>query len=82
MEVAECHYCSAPITLTTGHALDRIDSKQGYTMTNIVVCCSHCNTVKGDHLNAHETKLLITKLKQIRKTGSKSPWKQKKIIDK
>lgn len=84
MEAASCHYCDARITLTTGHSLDRIDSSQGYTHTNIVACCLHCNMVKGNHLNATETRQLITELKRLRGTGKQSPWRQKhkKNVDK
>lgn len=43
MIIAEpCHYCG-----DTGYrGLDRLDSKIGYTRTNVVSCCSMCNLMK------------------------------------
>lgn len=38
-----CHYCSTSIE-TIG--LDRIDSMQGYTLSNLVSCCEVCNWMK------------------------------------
>jgi hypothetical protein len=39
-----CFYCAAPI-LTIG--IDRVDSAEGYTMGNLVSCCSMCNRMKN-----------------------------------
>ncbi len=39
-----CFYCGSEIE-TIG--LDRIDSKKGYTLDNIVSCCPCCNNWKG-----------------------------------
>ena len=38
-----CVYCEAPIEKI---GLDRIDSALGYTASNIVSCCKHCNYAK------------------------------------
>lgn len=38
-----CVYCEAPIEKI---GLDRIDSSLGYTVSNIVSCCKHCNYAK------------------------------------
>lgn len=38
-----CVYCEAPIEKI---GLDRIDSALGYTVSNIVSCCKHCNYAK------------------------------------
>lgn len=40
-----CNYCGGDIE-TIG--LDRVDSSAGYTMDNIVPCCSVCNKMKLD----------------------------------
>ena len=40
-----CYYCQDKIE-TIG--LDRIDSKKGYKLNNIVPCCSMCNKMKMD----------------------------------
>ncbi len=52
-----CHYCnSSPsniITAKTCHnefiynGIDRVDNTKGYTTTNCVSCCKHCNTAKN-----------------------------------
>jgi len=39
-----CFYCTAQIS-TIG--LDRLDNNLGYTMTNVVPCCTSCNFLKG-----------------------------------
>lgn len=39
-----CHYCGDEIK-TIG--LDRVDNKKGYTLENVVSCCSGCNFQKG-----------------------------------
>lgn len=74
MEGATCFYCSDKITLTTGYCLDRIDGSQGYEITNVVVCCKHCNRLKSETFSAVETKKLVAALKEIRGTGEASPW--------
>lgn len=49
-----CSYCGLPPTLRKfGYAyngLDRKDNRRGYSPTNVVTCCSVCNSVKGQHL--------------------------------
>jgi hypothetical protein len=40
---ADCTYCGNKIK---GLGIDRIDSKMGYTLNNIVPCCSKCNFMK------------------------------------
>lgn len=40
-----CTYCGTNIE-TIG--LDRVDSKHGYTLTNVVSCCTVCNMMKLD----------------------------------
>lgn len=42
-----CHYCSDPLP-QTGSGLDRKDSALGYTVANVVPCCSDCNTTKNN----------------------------------
>lgn len=41
-----CTYCGSDIA-TIG--LDRVDSSKGYTLDNIVACCTVCNKLKWDH---------------------------------
>jgi hypothetical protein len=55
----DCAYCGDPIQ-TIG--LDRVDSKLGYEIDNVVSCCSICNSIKLDHdlsfLHSHIEKMI------------------------
>lgn len=52
-----CHYCGAApqnqTKLNRGQGMllyngvDRVDNNRGYTRTNVVPCCSACNTMKA-----------------------------------
>jgi hypothetical protein len=53
-----CSYCNDVIQ---GIGLDRIDNNIGYTIDNIVACCTTCNWMK--HKMSHET--FINKCKAI-----------------
>jgi hypothetical protein len=41
-----CHYCIRPITEQNTNGVDRIDNTNGYTMNNILPCCSECNIMR------------------------------------
>jgi len=43
-----CHYCGGPIA-ATGAGLDRKIAGGPYSIENVVPCCVHCNSVKGDN---------------------------------
>lgn len=45
-----CYYCACWLS-DKGVRLDRIDSKEGYNINNVVPCCGTCNLMKGG-LNA------------------------------
>lgn len=42
-----CHYCGKELVSESGYCLDRINSKKGYTLHNVVPCCKTCNMAKG-----------------------------------
>ena len=48
----ECHYCGVPFSYThldhTWNGIDRIDSKKGYVVSNVVPCCKICNKMKSN----------------------------------
>ena len=51
LSVSNCYYCDMPSSLSESKSvgLDRIDSSQGYLLTNVVPCCSLCNRMKNDY---------------------------------
>lgn len=53
-----CEYCGDPNLSRTGHHLDRIDNHLGYSVENVVKCCSLCNTIKSDTLSYNEMKII------------------------
>lgn len=54
-----CHYCGAAPASSYSQArsngvyiyngIDRINSKLGYVMSNVVACCGQCNIAKSDY---------------------------------
>lgn len=62
-----CLYCGADtLNQPTGLALDRIDSRYGYTDKNTTACCVYCNRLKSDQLTAEETKMIVDFIRSIR----------------
>lgn len=60
-----CTYCGGSLE-GTGTALDRIDPNKGYSIKNVLPCCSLCNNLRGNYLTVEETKELVKVLKQLR----------------
>lgn len=64
-----CYYCNnelgEPVKRSCG--LDRLDSNIGYILSNVVSCCSLCNTIKNDRLTPEETKIAVTAILNYRK---------------
>jgi len=48
-----CHYCGGKLP-RYGYGLDRKDPDEGYIKTNVVPCCSRCNTVKNNVISYDE----------------------------
>ena len=45
----KCYYCDQ---FSEGHdycGIDRVDTTQGYLLTNVIPCCKMCNKMKLDH---------------------------------
>lgn len=61
-----CFYCDV-IFKTTGTGLDRADNSKGYTLDNVVMCCTDCNKHKLDTWTVQEAKVAITAVKEYRK---------------
>lgn len=65
LEDALCSYCSMPL-LSTGYGLDRLDNKKGYSINNVITCCTDCNSLKSNLLTTEETKKVVALLKKLR----------------
>lgn len=60
-----CYYCGGALP-PKGIGLDRIDNAQGYTMNNVLPCCSICNIIKGDNLSTEEMVLVARTVQEYR----------------
>lgn len=54
---AACYYCGGDLP-EYGYGLDRADSAIGYTIGNLVPCCTRCNVAKGAYFTHYEMKLI------------------------
>jgi hypothetical protein len=61
-----CTYCGADLSQSSGHCLDRLDNRKGYTPSNTLPCCGVCNSFKGDYLTEYEMREVIKVLKKTR----------------
>lgn len=65
-----CYYCNKNLYTESGSSLDRIDNSKGYDINNVIPCCGDCNKLRGDRLTVDETKYIMEKLIEYRKTGN------------
>lgn len=57
-----CYYdCGNPLP-NTGSALDRLDNTKGYTLDNVVPCCTSCNNSRKDNYSPAEWRVMIAAL--------------------
>jgi hypothetical protein len=69
-----CDYCGVTPNMRNGelNGLDRIQNDKGYTVPNVVPCCSPCNMMKGcmtiEHFKA-QVQNIFTHLKQLPETS-------------
>lgn len=65
-----CFYCNdAMNTPSFGRGLDRIDNNRGYSIDNVLPCCTTCNQTRSDKFTVEETQALIEavlKLRQVK----------------
>lgn len=67
-----CSYCKEPIFWSeynpikngTRYNLDRKQSKLGYFLENLVVCCKRCNYSRGDRYTHEEWKIMTLALRE------------------
>lgn len=55
--IQSCHYCGSALP-RQGYGVDRVDNSKGYTMDNVVACCTLCNWTKGAFLS-HDEMMLV-----------------------
>jgi ATP-dependent Clp protease protease subunit len=62
-----CFYCGGNLPLS-GVGLDRLslDKKIGYSIDNVVPCCSTCSSIRGDKLSVIETINALSSIKESR----------------
>jgi hypothetical protein len=60
-----CFYCADELS-PTGGGLDRLDNLKGYTLSNVVPCCTVCNYIKRDWFTVQEMKKLGRVIKLIK----------------
>jgi hypothetical protein len=68
-----CYYCNNELSpkVEAGIGLDRLDSNIGYTLKNVVSCCTTCNKIKGDWLTPEETKAAVRAIIEHRQLCTK-----------
>lgn len=70
----QCHYCSNELgtkTKTLG-GFDRINNSLGYTIDNVIPCCSTCNILRGSNLTQEETFAAVKAILLLRRAIPKS----------
>lgn len=60
-----CFYCSFSLN-DYGLAMDRIDNSKGYTIDNVVPCCTECNIARNDNFSHTEMLLIGKVIKKIK----------------
>jgi hypothetical protein len=63
-----CYYCGESLEKEMGGGLDRIDNAKniGYTISNVLPCCTRCNQSRQDHFTVEEFKVMIQALLKFR----------------
>lgn len=65
-----CTYCGGDLP-KTGSGLDRLDNAKGYTLDNVVSCCTSCNRTRGDRLTHEEMHHVVKCLREYRQAQGK-----------
>jgi hypothetical protein len=61
-----CYYCGGVLP-EKGRGLDRKNNAEGYTLRNVLPCCTVCNTLRSDNFTVEETKVAVDAIQQLRK---------------
>jgi 5-methylcytosine-specific restriction endonuclease McrA len=62
IKIGSCFYCGGLLP-EAGSALDRVDSKLGYMLKNLVPCCTSCNHIKTDS-SLEQLEMIVERLKE------------------
>ncbi len=68
VRTAKCHYCYNSLP-TYGVGLDRINGSRGYSINNIIPCCTSCNMIRGKNLTMKEMEVAMKAVLNLRKNG-------------
>lgn len=63
---SHCYYCNLDLNTERGASLDRIDNNKGYSLDNVLPCCSSCNATRGNRFTVEEMKIMINALLEHR----------------
>ena len=64
-----CYYCETiTFGIEVGVGLDRINPKDGYTLSNVLPCCGDCNTHRYNSWTVEEMKAAIFAVNAVRKS--------------
>jgi len=72
-----CFYCGKSILGETGSGMDRYDNGKGYFKSNVLACCSRCNTVRGRHLTSDEARVAIQAVLEFRAANKRREDRRK-----
>lgn len=62
-----CEYCGLPLDQKSGYGLDRLNNDLGYTLENVVQCCSLCNTQRSNIFTPEEMRRFVgPAIRQVR----------------
>lgn len=69
-----CYYCDNKLGKSVEFAsgLDRLDNSVGYTIDNVVSCCTICNRIKGEFLTPEETIVAVKAVLHYREENNGS----------
>ena len=67
---APCFYCGFKLCtqVVEGSGLDRIDSRKGYEIGNVISCGHRCNLIKNEDLTMEEAKAAIQAILKVRES--------------
>jgi len=62
-----CYYSNNHKLPETGSGLDRIDNNKGYTINNVIPCCTNCNLSRANRYTVQEWKIMVEALENYKR---------------